>query len=156
LSKGHSIIIALYEVPVLKDLLMVAYIILPHYILCYSRRSSFYTLNNSVRSAQMLIMLAIIKGRSVIIVLHEVSVLEDLLLAYTILPYYISRYRWDVGSIRSVCFCMIGLIALIVSMLVLLLLLYAYYSANIALYSRHIVLPLLGSQLSCVYAIRRI
>ena len=95
-------------------------------------------------------------GRGIIIALHEVPVLKDLLLAYIVLPYCISRYRWDVGSIRSVYFRIIGSIALIMSMLALLLLLYAYYSANTASYSRHIVLPSLGSQLSCVYATRRI
>ena len=155
MSKGRSVVIALYEVPVLKDLLMVAYIALPHYILRYSRRSSFHTLDNSVRSARMLVVLAIVKGRGVITALHEVPVLEDLLLAYTALPHCISRYRWDVGSIRSVCFRMIGLIALIVSMLALLLLLYAHCSASTASYSRHVVLPSPGSQLSCVCATRR-
>jgi hypothetical protein len=75
--------------------------------------------------------------------------LKDLLLmAYITLLYYISRYKWDVDSIRSVCFYIIGLIALIMSilaLLLLLLLLYAYYSANTASYSRYIVLLSPGS-----------
>jgi hypothetical protein len=70
---SRGVIIALHKVPMLKDLLVVAYITLPYYILRYSSGSSvlyarmpLYGRLNSSSCSQLS------RGRSIIIALYEV------------------------------------------------------------------------------------
>jgi hypothetical protein len=70
---GHSVITALHEVPILKDLLVVACITLPHCISRYSSGSSvlyarvpLYSRLDSSSCSQLS------RGRSVVIALYEV------------------------------------------------------------------------------------